>query len=431
MRIVLLANRHHDEPSAGHGHWLNHEYRESCVRNGAEFLLVAPKVSTDPKCHAVLALDRLSRGRLTHLPLLGLRADLAELRPLLKDNPSQTILHVYEGGLREFLLVAKLASEIPNLRIVFNFNLSDPWHIAALSKSHLAKHVWRFLSLTAHECEKSVVFTAETKELGSLISTRLGLHLREYALTPNVPFELVEHQSQKLWDFFVPVFGDKELALVVDALLDLRKRTGKLYRVRIQPRWSEPLSSLSLSRLKELGVDLLPSVVSQEMYVTTLTKARVVVLPYLNLDYYRLQTSGRVLDAVALGARVIVPAATSLSRQVLERSWGYDFNSSSSQSLATAMERSLQDKADPQSRFTVISPFTSIVTQASHANVSKQVKVPIRGKRNIIKVRLLAASWLFLVADFRSLLSGFLGLAGMTQETQARLVKLVPRKQAK
>jgi hypothetical protein len=65
MRIIHLANRHHDEPSAGHGYWLNHAYKNSCIENGADFIIVAPVKSLDPEAFAVLKLDSESRARLT------------------------------------------------------------------------------------------------------------------------------------------------------------------------------------------------------------------------------------------------------------------------------------------------------------------------------------------------------------------------------
>jgi hypothetical protein len=429
MRIIHLANRHHDEPSAGHGFWLNREYKDSCVRKNAEFFLVAPKVSVDPESYPLFALDRHSRGRLTYFPLLGLKADFNRLRLLLRDGPKDSILHVYEGGLREFLLVVRLASEFRELKTVFNFNLSDPWHTAIRSKSWLVKRLWKQISALVVYSNKSVVFTAETKELAFLLGTRLNLPLREYALPPNVPFELIDRKIEKRWDFFIPVFGESELGMVMDALHELKRRTGKVHRAQIQPRWSESLSPISLSGFDELGLEILPQVISQEKYVNTLCASSVVVLPYKNLEYYRLQSSGRVQDAVSLGARVIVPATTSLARQVLERSWGYEFDSESFLSLADAMEKSLGEEREVQSQFRVVSPFDSIVSQAnltdSLPGVSHWSGSQVKG----IQFRLLAASLLFLLSDFRSLVAGIMGLLGVSQNIQARLANALPRKQ--
>ena len=429
MRIIHLANRHHDEPSAGHGHWLNREYKSSCVRNGAEFFLVAPKVSVDPESYPLFSLDRQSRARLTYFPLLWLKSDLNRLRLLLQDTSTASILHVYEGGLREFLLVVLLASEFKALKTVFNFNLSDPWHVAATSSSWIAKCLWKHIDELAVSCNGSVVFTAETEELASMIGTRLTIRLQEYALTPNVPFELIEREIEKRWDLFIPVFGEDELDLVIGALLELRQRTGKDQRIRVQPRWSEPLSRVSVSRLGKLGAELLPRVISQEEYVNTVSASHVVVLPYKNLDYYRLQSSGRVQDAVSLGVRVVVPATTSLARQVVDKSWGYEFDSDSFLSLADAMEKCLRDDSKVQTQVTVISPFDSITSQARHAGSSPRVGRQKAKKRKGIKLRLLAASMLFLLSDSRSFMAGVMGLVGVSQNIQEKLASALPRKQ--
>lgn len=428
MRIIHLANRHHDKPSAGHGFWLNHQYKNSCEQNGAEFLLVAPKVSVDPESYPLLALSRKSRERLTHFPLFGIGADLKNLRRLISSNSEETILHVYEGGLREFLIVVKLASEATGLKTIFNFNLSDPWHTAAISQTWMSKHIWRLIYEATEDCEGSVVFTAETKELASLLNTRINTSLKEYVLVPNVPFEQVSPINPKHWDFFVPVFGEGELDLLLDALFELRRRTGKSHRVRIQPRWSQPLSTESVSRLNELGVELLPEIVSEEVYINTVSSSCTVVLPYLNLDYYRLQSSGRVMDAVALGARVVVPATTSLSRQVLERSWGHEFNPKSHQSLSEAMEMSLGEKADVQSRFSVMSAYQSIVSQAASADPLKRVSQRARLSAKGMWFRFTASSLLFLVSDFRSFVSGILGLMNIPPKFLTAYALKFPRK---
>lgn len=429
MRIIHLANRHHDEPSAGHGHWLNREYKNSCVREDAEFFLVAPKVSVDPQSYPLFVLDRHARGRLTYFPLLGLKTDFKRLRLLLQGSPKDSILHVYEGGLREFLLVSLLVSEFGELKSVFNFNLADPWHTAVRSKNWIVKYLWKQINALVVYCNKSVVYTAETKELASLLGARIVLPLREYALPPNVPFELSVRKIKKDWDFFIPVFGASELGIVMDALHELKRRTGKIYRVRIQPRWSGSLSPTALIEVDELDLELLPKVISQEEYVNTLIATSVVVLPYKNLEYYRFQSSGRVQDAVSLGAKVIVPATTSLSRQVLEASWGYEFDSDSFLSLADAMEESLREQNEVSPKYKVVSPFESIVSQANQAGSFPGVGHWSGSQEKRLGVRLMAASLLFLLSDFRSLVAGILGLLGVSQNIQVRLANAMPRKQ--
>jgi|694.fasta_scaffold23245_3 hypothetical protein len=428
MRIIHLANRHHDEPSAGHGYWLNHAYKNSCIENGADFIIVAPVKSLDPEAFAVLKLDSESRARLTFFPLIGLQNDLRSVKKLMSEDDQETILHIYEGGLRELLLVIGLKRELEKLKVVFNFNLSDPWHIALASKNSTANGLWKLLSKTIEPLQGSVSFTAETKELADLLMQKLDIPIAEYQLPALVPIQDTP-QAKRDWDFFIPVFGPEEFALVSDALEISNSEAGTKNRVLIQPKWNRSLTQEAVSKIENLGGKILSAVLTQDEYVDFVSHSKVIVLPYKNTDYYLLQSSGRMVDAVALGARVIVPESTSLSRRVQENDWGVSFDVNSPENLATAMEASLKGGVlGSATDAKVLNPYQSIKSQIPGDSGAGRALIQYSMQVSKQKTALRLTSLLFLFSDFRSFISGIVGFVGLSSTFQARIAKLLPRK---
>jgi hypothetical protein len=428
MRIIHLANRHHDEPSAGHGYWLNHAYKNSCIENGADFIIVAPVKSLDPEAFAVLKLDSESRARLTFFPLIGLQNDLRSVKKLMSEDDQETILHIYEGGLRELLLVIGLKRELEKLKVVFNFNLSDPWHIALASKNSTANGLWKLLSKTIEPLQGSVSFTAETKELADLLMQKLDIPIAEYQLPALVPIQDTP-QAKRDWDFFIPVFGPEEFALLSDALEISNSEAGTKNRVLIQPKWNRSLTQEAVSKIENLGGKILSAVLTQDEYVDFVSHSKVIVLPYKNTDYYLLQSSGRMVDAVALGARVIVPESTSLSRRVQENDWGVSFDVNSPENLATAMEASLKGGVlGSATDAKVLNPYQSIKSQIPGDSGAGRALIQYSMQVSKQKTALRLTSLLFLFSDFRSFISGIVGFVGLSSTFQARIAKLLPRK---
>jgi hypothetical protein len=311
---------------------------------------------------------------------------------------------------------------------VFNFNLSDPWHTTIASRNQVNDYLWGLLTETVVPFLDSVVFTAETKELGDLLRKRLVVPIAEYQLPALVPTQLGT-QTNKDWDFFIPVLGDEELLLVTDALRLIIGEHNSEIRCLVQPKWATLLSQELTSEIEDWGITMLPAVLSQEDYVNYISRAQIVVLPYKNIQYYKLQSSGRMVDAIALGAQVLVPEFTSLARHVAMRGLGGSFDSNSPSSLAAAMVSALEKAgAGPDLRSRVKSPYQSIVEQAlATADFGRYKKESSRASR-VSRFSVLKLSFIFLTADFRSMASGLLGLIGISPISQARLAGVVPRK---
>jgi glycosyltransferase involved in cell wall biosynthesis len=429
MKILHLAYRHHDKPSAGHGYWLNRAFKDSCESNGIPFVIVASLLSKDPESSPILQLDHTQRSRLTFFPLKRIRHDVRALEKLIQfESNSNPILHVYEGGLREFLLLVLLCRSLNEPKAIFNFNLSDPWNTALKSRSKLSGVAWKALSRHARSISQSVIFTAETKELATLLERKLDLSLKEYPF-PYLTSKRRNVARKKEFDFFVPVLGDQELLLFIAALEILRRNHDFVPRVMIQPRWSEPLSEeLVLEVTKSNNVELLGGVVTKMDYESAIQKSRVVVLPYMDTSYYSLQSSSRMIDAVALGASVIVPVNTAIGRQAEENSWGLTFDSKSEVSLASALWASLRNGIRESPRVLPAAPYEAIAQLEATPLVGGQQGNHFSGALPVFIRDLILMSSLFLFSDLRSFLWGMSGILGVPLSLQKRLTRWMPRR---
>jgi hypothetical protein len=429
VRVVHLANRHDDEPSAGHGYWLNHALKDSCEAGGIEFVIAASRHNKDSSVEKILTLSKQKRIQFTAWPYLGLSKDVQNLEQILAAAPGvESFLHIYEGGLREYLIIILLRNRNPSLRIIFNFNLADPWNISLISRGFSSKLIWRIISDCASRLAGGVLFTAETLELAQLFSTRSNFPMIEYPLPAQFSEPRVSYES-KIYDFFIPVFGPEELELVCSALNDLKEKGRGKLKVIIQPKWSSSIPENTLDMLSRLGVEIAAPIISQNEYKTKLVKSRGLILPYKNLDYYKLQSSGRMVDAVANGTRVIVPEGTSLARKVQGNGWGSTFDVCSGTSLAKAMGEILEIEEPFTSHGPLLTPFYSIVGLLEQITPADSLGETMSASRmRFSRTRVLVMGLLFLTTDFRSFISGVLSFIGVSTGMQASLSRIFPRR---
>jgi len=429
VKILHLANRHHDEPSVGHGHWLNMAFKDSCDANGIDFVIVSSAQGKDNKTLPLLRLNQAQRSRFAFFPLVGIRKDLKVLDELLRETSNaNSVIHVYEGGLRELLLLILLHKLHPSHQAIFNFNLSDPWDTALSSTSKMSKFAWTALSRNIAWVRPAVLFTAETAELAELLEEKLGFTPLEYPFPALTSGSLVEN-LEKDFDFFVPIFGDKELELLNEALTNYRVKNSRAPKVMIQPRWSEPLSpELVLDVVQSHGVVLLETIASKTSYESAIQRSKVVVLPYLNTDYYKLQSSSRMIDAVALGARVIAPENTAIGRQLKSNRWGSTFRASSAISLSQALAESIEDSGSSPGKLVPRAAHESISELISSLGAQQSGALSPQQRPTITKMDLTIMSCLFLVSDFRSFIGGVIRVLGVKVSIQKRINSWLPRR---
>ena len=132
--------------------------------------------------------------------------------------------------------------------------------------------------------------------------------------------------------------------------------------------------------LQRQGFVIVSGGLARDEYAKMLRSSRVVVLAY-GQEFYRWGSSGKMLDAVRSGARVVVPSDCAMAGDVADGDWGSTYHPGSSSSLLRALSSELSFSAPRESVRAVpgVEDFTDWILDIT-GNSDECVK-PARPKR--------------------------------------------------
>lgn len=301
VRIFFLSSKYNESQGSGHQHtMLKSLLAEAQERDDVSFTALVPLTNKGgPKVIPLLP-DWSERDSSRIDPSLGVNRDLLELSRQI--GVGKAMLHVYEGGFRELLLVIHLLERSPNLCAEFNFNLTDPWH---RTSAILERASWGELSERMSPLFPRLKLFAETERLGVSLRTKLNIPPQLMNLYP--VFSAFNHPSNpptsdRDFQFGFVVGNNKELALALISWVRIRRQNSKA-RGYILGRWG--FSPTLPKRLRNwASVEILDAPLDDFAYIDLLAKTETLMLIYLS-DYYEWSSSGRYLDGLVAGCRVV------------------------------------------------------------------------------------------------------------------------------
>jgi glycosyltransferase involved in cell wall biosynthesis len=309
--VVTLAPFVPRQPTSGHTYWFHRSLSVGFRLSGITHLTFGPKASSNEFVSGVLNLNPARRIQFAYFPILRFFAEVRRVSRRLAAIPGEKILHVYEGGLREFLTAAWLLKKHPESKAYFNFCLVDPWLQFLTGRRATNRRLQAFLRIYS-AIESRVVFTAESLELFE----KLGLPGAplEYPLFSDLPRPTV--QTNRLYDIVFAPMGDSELDVCLESVRRLRSTYKIQPKFMVHMRWGTLVPEDLQEEIVRLGGLLKNDKISPEAYAELYEQSTVAVLPYQTYSHYTYQSSGRLLDALALGCKVVVPKNTVLARNV-------------------------------------------------------------------------------------------------------------------
>ncbi len=309
--VVTLAPFVPGQPTSGHTYWFHRSLSVGFRLSGVPHLTYGPKASSNEFVSGVLNLNPARRIKFAYFPIVSFFAEARRVSRRLAAIPGGKILHVYEGGLREFLTAAWLLKEHPEAKAYFNFCLVDPWLQFLTGRRPTNRRLQAFLRIY-RAIESRVVFTAESLELFE----RLGLPgvPLEYPLFSDLPRPTT--QTDRSYDIVFAPMGDSELDVCLDSVRRLRSTYKSQPRFMVHMRWGTLVPEYLQEEIIRLGGLLKSDKMSPAAYAELYEQSTVAVLPYQTYSHYTYQSSGRLLDALALGCKVVVPKNTVLARNV-------------------------------------------------------------------------------------------------------------------
>lgn len=330
-------------PTGGHPFWFHKAIATAASENGANIVTVGPQQENSEWVKGLL---RFGWNQRAHSSVFSLRHRANEsLRisnlMMSSDIGTDAILHFYEGGFREFLLLQALLRHNSGARFYFNFNLTDPWHKVLQGKNSIVPRaiVLGLLRRMIEATENRGIYSVETQHLGRLFLNNLGKNMPVYPLfSATVPSARIKKDFNTKVDLTFFPEGSSEADLCLSAL----EKLVPVFNVksRFAPRWGYKLSEGLLAKATSLGVEVIDSVLGNDEYFDLYQETRVAIFPYTS-EYYTVSSSGRYLDAKLAGAIPIAPKQSSLADDIAESGFGEIFEGDTS-SLSNAIQVALK-----------------------------------------------------------------------------------------
>lgn len=393
---VAIAPRIPAKPTPGHTYWFHAELQRGFLASQVALVVAGPSVCSADFVTPTLRFSSTDRVRFTYFPLAGIRQDLRSLWNLFNKygQPGQTpTLYIYEGGVREFLLLVLLKRRNEAVSGYFNICLVDPWLTKSIFGSTYLTETKSFRELISW-LSTTFVVSAETKELFEELQLGQFVPEREYPLFSSL--ERGRVGASLKFDILCAPLGDSEAEVCIEALEKLTQVLHNHYTVAFHMRWGSRLSRRLYERLEALGGVLIADKLSSAEYSTLYKSSRVVVLPYQTYGHYSFQTSGRLLDALISDCKVVVPRNTVLSRVAEETGVGRSFDPFSADSLYSALRELPSVDVDGAAKiFTVrdsATELTNVVKTLKSKNLIGQQSRPGLHAVGLMGIWLLVAS---------------------------------------
>lgn len=345
IKVLDISCKVKATPTAGHPFWFHKHLKKGFEEVGQTLITVGAITESSDWILGCLKYPWEKRAFAGFFLFVGCGHDSRKINRLIASDPegARWILHFYEGGFREFVLLALVMAKNPTSGFYFNFNMTDPWHKFISPKARglvngMASAAFRFIFFRLRGMG---TFSVETPFLQDLFKQTVNLELPIYRLfsTLDLQSSNCESKSFKYDVVFFPE-GDVETELCLNALESVQKHTPVI--ASVVPRWDYKPSIKLRDQGTSLGAEFVEGILSQEKYASLYTAAKVAVFPYIS-EYYKISSSGRYIDALAGGASPIAPADSSLGAAIRSSGIGQTFESTSEQ-LAEAITGTMNSK---------------------------------------------------------------------------------------
>lgn len=181
VQLVTISCTVMREPSKGHPYWFHRTLGITAKKIGVSYSTIGPFDQQSTEIAGLLSHSGEFRPASSVFAFLGMRSDFSKINDLLIPG-GKYVVQIYEGGFREFVLALFLMHSRPDLKICFNFNLTDPWEKIFLDKRVSARIARGLVTKYLSKFSANLIPFAETYETADAFSTALGVKFRQYPL---------------------------------------------------------------------------------------------------------------------------------------------------------------------------------------------------------------------------------------------------------
>jgi hypothetical protein len=238
------------------------------------------------------------------------------------------IIYVYEGNLSNLFLFGRVARRSKGVFLYFNLFNTNKY--SSVLNSPIKFLLFRLLfQLALRGADEKICFVADTPRFSAFLSSKLGRTFFAFPMYSglNLPLPKIRTRNINL----VNVRGIRAERLFKQAV-DNEPNLSKI-QMEVYGMLNEDIK-LYLKKYSNIMVS--NSHVDENSYFASYSKYSSVTFLY-DPDFFSMQSSGRLADAVVSGARLLVPKGTSLEDVLMEYGNGTSFDFEDDASLALAL----------------------------------------------------------------------------------------------
>lgn len=238
------------------------------------------------------------------------------------------ILYVYEGNLTNLFLIGNIARRKSNVFIYFNLFNSYKYNSKFESKGKLLVFKLLFL-LALRGLEGRIFLTADTKRFADFLSKKLGKTFSEYPMYSALKYKLgSDNQRKRVLINFRFQKSQELIQVAIEKIVDLQEIGLDLHGI-YDENVTQALSVFPNIRILNDPLDELS-------YFDLYSKYYRIAFIY-DPEFFSMQSSGRLMDAIIAGAELVVPRDTAMEDVLLEYGNGSSFSFNDYESLADAL----------------------------------------------------------------------------------------------
>jgi hypothetical protein len=253
---------------------------------------------------------------------------LNQLGDLQANSKEVKILYLYEGTLANLFLLASVVRRSNNVYLYFNLFNSFKYY-STLQTRYTTVLYKAFFLLASRGVSEKMVLVADTERFGDFLTSKLGETFSEFPIYSALQISFPSSESKDL--NLVNIRGVRSERLLKQILCT----EPRLQKIKMEVHGV--LDYEVIEYLKKFpNVKMSKGHIGQDDYFASYAKYSRATFIY-DPEFFSMQSSGRLADAVVAGASLLVPQGTSLEDVLNLYGHGSSFDFNDENSLAFAL----------------------------------------------------------------------------------------------
>jgi hypothetical protein len=264
--------------------------------------------------------------------------DFHTIKNAVAKEAGSIIFHIYEGNYQSVFLACRLLAHFNRSIAIVNLHWADQ----VASDFNLNHESMKNFKLNLRDVLENfkgrLHLQTESDKLAKFVSKRLDFRLEPYLVCS--VYDIPNPSYDKPFTALISPSGEVEFFSAMEETKVLMA-TGNRIAINVSKHlYPRIISDSHIDKARFFGFEVFVSNLDEKQYVSLGSAAKITLLTYQN-EFYKWGSSGRLLDAVRFGSRIVLPEGTALAEQVVQNGWGTAYGESSNLDLRSAINLEL------------------------------------------------------------------------------------------